>query len=158
MKLLTLVSLMLASSLTFSYIEEFPRSPLVNLTPGSLCDRPSEYRYSENIAYCKRDVSSQQKRDIFEDYRGAGYRLDPKKRSAYKIDHYIPLCAGGSNHADNLWPQHMTVYNLTDPMEALGCEKLKAARITQEELVRLFKLVKNDLSQVQDTTRFLNQL
>ncbi|HXH74852.1 MAG TPA: hypothetical protein VNJ08_07795 [Bacteriovoracaceae bacterium] len=158
MKLLTLVSLMLASSLTFSYTAEFPKNPVGTLTPGSLCERASEYRYPEQIAYCKRDVSSTQKRDIFEDYRGLGFNLDPRKRSSYKIDHYIPLCAGGSNRDDNLWPQHISIYTITDPMEGLGCEKLLAAKIKQKELVRLIKLVKNDLSKATSTIRYLQSL
>lgn len=146
MKLITLVSCLVASSLTFAYIAEYPKGPEATLTPGSLCDHPSKYRYPENIAYCERDVSSGQKKEIFEDYRGFGYRLDPSKRGNFKIDHYVPLCAGGSNHDDNLWPQHVSVYTITDPIEALGCEKLAAGLITQEKLVELIRLVKNDLS------------
>lgn len=146
MKLLTLVSCLVASNLTFAYIADFPKGPESTLTFGSLCDRPSQYRYPERIAYCERDVTSNRKKAIFDDYRKFGYRLDPKGRSNYKIDHYIPLCAGGSNHDDNLWPQHISVYTITDPIEALGCEKLAAGLITQDKLLKLIRLVKNDLS------------
>lgn len=158
MKLITLVSFMLASNLTLAYKAEYPQGPATNLTPGSLCERASEYRYPEQIAYCKRDVSSTQKRDIFEDYRGLGFNLDPNHRSSYKIDHYIPLCAGGSNKDDNLWPQHMSIYAITDPMEQVGCEKLKVGKIAQAELIRIIKLVKHDLSQAANAFRFLNSL
>jgi hypothetical protein len=141
---------MLASTVTQAYnayIGDFPKGPDGHLTPGSLCDHASEYRYPEHIAYCERDVSRTQKQVVFEDYRGLGYRFDPRNRSNFKIDHYIPLCAGGSNHPDNLWPQHVSIYKVTDPIEALGCEKLKEGRITQERLISLIKLVKGNLKE-----------
>lgn len=129
------------------YIAEFPKGPIAELTPGELCNRASEYRYPERIAYCERDVSSQQKKEIFEIYRREGYRLDPKTRSSYKIDHYIPLCAGGSNNDENLWPQHKSVYEITDDIEQKGCEKMKLGVLKQARFVFLIKKVKNDLSQ-----------
>ena len=158
MKFMTLISFMLASTLTLADVADFPSGPEISLTPGSLCSRPSEYRYPENIAYCRRDVSSSLKRDIFEKYREVGFRLDPSQRAAFKIDHYIPLCAGGSNQMTNLWPQHSSIYKVTDPLESFGCEKLKAGKISQKELVDLFKLVKNDLSRAGTTLKYLQSL
>jgi hypothetical protein len=158
MKLAIVLFVFLATSFTFAGRSEFPKGPEATLTPGSLCDRPTEYRYPERIAYCKRDVSSEQKQNIFQDYRNIGYNLDPRSRSSYKIDHYIPLCAGGSNHDDNLWPQHLSVYNITDPLEALGCEKLKEGKITQKDLIALIKKVKNDLAQINFAMGHLNSL
>jgi hypothetical protein len=138
--------LALYSSLVMAATVEFPVRPDPYLTPGSLCDRPDSYRYPEQIPYCKRDVSSAAKNQIFADYRNNGYKLNIVNRRDYKIDHYIPLCAGGSNHDDNLWPQHSSVFEITDPLEFMGCEKLRAGLISQRELIKLFKLVKNDLS------------
>lgn len=129
------------------YIAEYPKGPNGDLTPGELCNRASEYRYPEHIAYCERDVSSQQKDQIFESYRRIGYRLNPKNRSSYKIDHYIPLCAGGSNNDENLWPQHVSVYEITDPLEQMGCDKMKLGVLKQAKFIQLLKKVKNDLSQ-----------
>lgn len=137
---------------------EFPKSPIEKLTPGSLCHRPNAYRYPEKIPYCNRDVDSATKREIFKVYRNEGYRLNPKERSRYKIDHLIPLCAGGSNNEDNLWPQHITVYTITDSLEGIGCEKLKIGRIKQLELVNLILDAKHDLSLVPRTLKYLNSI
>ncbi|MBA2405929.1 MAG: hypothetical protein H0V66_14225 [Bdellovibrionales bacterium] len=139
-----------------AYSLDFPKSPDVEITPGSLCDHPDSYRYAEQIPYCERDVSSRTKSEIFETYRDElGYVLDLSNRSNYKIDHYIPLCAGGSNNDDNLWPQHISVFTITDPIESVGCEKLKAGRILQKNLVALIRQAKLNLS---DAPRILKNL
>jgi hypothetical protein len=143
---------------TSSQKAEFPTGPEQKLTPGSLCDRPDAYRYPERIPYCNRDVDTSLKNDVFKEYREDGYRLTPIDRQNYKIDHLIPLCAGGSNNEDNLWPQHMSIYNQTDPLEGLGCEKLKDGLIKQAELVNLILSAKKDLSLVPETLRKLNSL
>jgi hypothetical protein len=141
-----------------TYKAEYPKGPETQLTPGSYCDRPDTYRYPERIAYCNRDVDPQLKADVFKEYRNQGYRLDLKHRNDYKIDHLIPLCAGGSNHEDNLWPQHVSIYTLTDPLESVGCEKLKAGKIKQVDLVALIISAKKDLSLVKKTLGILNGL
>lgn len=133
-------------SLAQSFIAEYPVRPVAKLTPGELCDRPSRYRYPENIAYCERDVSTLQKDEVFRAYRQAGYKLSYEQRSSYKIDHYIPLCAGGSNNNENLWPQHLSIYNITDSIEKLGCDKMALGKVTQKRFVQLIMIVKNDLS------------
>lgn len=123
--------------------------PIARLTPGELCDRPARYRYPENIAYCEREVSTQEKDIVFAAYRQAGYTLSYTQRSSYKIDHYIPLCAGGSNNKENLWPQHISIANITDSLEKLGCDKMALGKLSQARMVYLIKLVKNNLSQAQ---------
>ena len=86
-----------------------------------------------------------------------GYTL-PGQRADYKIDHFIPLCAGGSNSKNNLWPQHHSVYEVTDPMEGLGCEKLSLGKISQKALIQKLKAAKYDHSLVPGTLQFLNAL
>lgn len=137
---------------------EFPKGPEAEVTPGSLCDRPDSYRYQEKIPYCNRDVDGQLKRDVFQEYRELGYRLNPKQRADYKIDHLIPLCAGGSNNEDNLWPQHKSVYELTDPLEFVGCNKLKEGKIKQALLVKKILAAKHNLSLVPETLEYLENL
>lgn len=137
---------------------EFPTGPESTLTPGSLCDRPDAYRYPERIPYCNRDVDSSLKNDVFREYRDDGYRLNPKDRQKYKIDHLIPLCAGGSNEEDNLWPQHVSIYTLTDPLEGVGCDKLKEGLIKQTELIKLILSAKKDLNLVPEVLRKLQSL
>lgn len=128
--------------------ESFPKGPDENVTPGVLCQNPSNYRYPEKIKYCERNVSTSEKAQIFQKYDQMGYRTRSLKRSAFKIDHYIPLCAGGDNDEKNLWPQHESVYKITDPLEALICEKMAAGRLKQRDAVAIIKDAKNNLDEV----------
>ncbi len=134
---------------------EFPIRPIPQLTTGKLCDRPSSYRYPERIAYCERDVSVEQKDMIYNAYRRAGFKLSPQNRSSYKIDHFIPLCMGGSNDSVNLWPQHISIFNVTDPLESLACEKMAKGRLSQKEAVSVLLRVKNDLSLAREAAAYL---
>ncbi len=124
---------------------DYPMGPDARLTTGSLCDRPTEYRYAEHINYCERDVATVTKNDIFVAYRRIGYVLPSNTRADYKIDHYIPLCMGGANYTNNLWPQHVTIYNQTDSLEAAICSKMKDGKMNQAAAVKMIKSVKNDL-------------
>src|SRR5690554_5338504 len=156
MKLLALSFLVIFSFNSFA--RDYPLHPDPRLTPGSFCDEPVEYRYPEQIAYCGRDVSTHLKNNIFELYRNNfGHRF-PGERLDYKIDHFIPLCAGGSNEADNLWPQHISISQATDPIEALGCEKLAKGYITQRDLVNLIYQAKMNTNLAPNVFRILQEL
>lgn len=157
MKFLILVMIMMNTAFAVD-LNEFPLGPNPEITPGSLCDRPDAYRYPEQIPYCNRDVDGVLKADVFREYRGLGFKLPQSNRSQYKIDHLIPLCAGGSNHEDNLWPQHKTVYERTDAIEAVGCEKLKAGKIKQADLIKRILAAKHDLGLAASTLQYLNSL
>jgi hypothetical protein len=125
----------------------YPRTPDAELTPGALCETPSRLRYPEQIAYCERDVNSFTKEVVFIAYRDLGYSLSgPRER--YKVDHFIPLCAGGSNDIKNLWPQYDTISRVTDPLEPLACEVLALGKITQVEVIEIIKEAKLDTKQV----------
>lgn len=138
---------------------DYPKGPNLELTPGSLCARANSYRYAEQIPYCERDVSSQLKNEIFDNYRTQlGFKLDPRTRNSYKIDHFFPLCAGGSNEETNLWPQHVSVYTITDPLEGLGCEKMKAGKILQKNLIELIKRAKLNLAEAPAILKNLQSL
>lgn len=159
MKQFLLLFVLLISQLAnANYKAEFPLSPEYALTPGSLCDRPDSYRYPERIPYCEREVHPELKDYIFQYYRNAGYRLILKPRSDYKIDHLIPLCAGGSNGINNLWPQHRSIFERTDVLESLGCQKLKEGRIRQRDLINLILSAKFDLRLVPQVLRTLQNL
>lgn len=157
---LFIIGLLLTSSLFASvdYKAEYPQGPDAVLTPGSLCERPDAYRYAEKIPYCNRDVDSSLKADIFQEYRNNGFRLDPSQRSSYKIDHLIPLCAGGSNQEDNLWPQHKSVYEITDPLEPAACDAMKAGKLKQAEAVKMILAAKRDLKLVKKTVSYFLSL
>lgn len=136
----------------------FPMGPDAALTPGALCERADTYRYPEHIKYCERDVSTDTKGGIFQKYDQIGFRTRSMKRQAFKIDHYIPLCAGGSNDVKNLWPQHESIYEITDKLEALICEKMAAGRLKQKDAVDLIMQAKNNLDQVRQITAHVNSL
>lgn len=135
----------------------FPRSPDLSITPGALCSTPTEFRYEERIAYCARDVSGWQKELVFISYRKLGYSLSGE-RSEYKVDHFIPLCVGGSNEMSNLWPQYYTVSEKTDVMEQLACDVLVKGKISQRDVIDLIMAVKLDLEKLPEAMKYLRRL
>ncbi|MFY7993402.1 MAG: hypothetical protein ACOVP4_08940 [Bacteriovoracaceae bacterium] len=160
MKYILVLMMLFSTNLTHAEIlgHEYPLAPIPQLTPGELCSYPTEYRYQENIPYCERDVAYELKEQVFNEYRRAGFVIPANERSNYKIDHFIPLCAGGANTFENLWPQHKTIYEITDSLEVLACEKLKQGKITQRNVVALIKKAKMNLSQVRSVRDQLARL
>lgn len=159
MKILLFFSLALFSSLTLAFGPNFPTSPNTQLTPGKLCDQPSGYRYPEHIAYCERNVDYQTKEMLIKNYdKRLGYRIETMNRLDFKIDHFIPLCAGGSNDPVNLWPQHKSVYEITDPVEPLICQRMQEGKLSQTDAVKLIMRAKLDLNQVPAVMKILNSL
>lgn len=139
--------------------EAYPTSPDQRLTPGSLCNHADQIRYPEKIAYCERDVETGLKRRIIRDYdQKLGFQIQSMNRQHFKIDHFIPLCAGGSNNPNNLWPQHKSVYELTDPLEQIVCEKMAQGRLRQNQAVELIRDAKLDLSKVDDVLDYVESL
>lgn len=150
---------LLAFSVTSFAKSEFPINPDPNMTPGSYCTRPDSYRYPERIPYCERNVSGGRKRQIIEDYnQKLGYDIKRGDRSSYKIDHLIPLCAGGSNDDNNLWPQHRSVYVITDDLEGLICEKMAAGRLLQKRAIELLMRAKNNLDEAPEIQAIVEAL
>ena len=143
----------------YALADAFPIAPHGDQTPGVLCSKPTEYRYPEKIPYCARSVGSELKKQIIAQYDlKYGYQIQKMNRADFKIDHFIPLCMGGGNEASNLWPQHKSVYEITDSIEALACEKMKIGLLLQTDAVRMIKIVKNDLSRADEITQKLNEL
>jgi hypothetical protein len=136
----------------------YPTIPDDNLTPGSLCKRGSSRRYPERIPYCERGVSKGEKWEVIAAYNEIGFRIERKDRQQFKIDHLIPLCAGGSNEPSNLWPQHRTVYDITDPLEGLACEKMAKGRLRQARAVELLLYAKHHLDEVPQVLALLQSL
>lgn len=156
MKMIIALVVLLTSSHSFAG-RAFPRSPDLTATPGSLCNTPDTHRYPEQIPYCERALNSFDKELVFIAYRKLGWSLSGE-RSQYKVDHFIPLCAGGSNEMDNLWPQYHTVSKLTDPLEPLGCEVLAKGNITQKELISLIMKAKLNTKEVPAVLKYLRKL
>jgi hypothetical protein len=144
-----LICLALGLALTANASDLWPRTPHPGLTPGSLCRTPSEYRYPERIPYCTRAVKSEVKDRVVQIYDSTlGTRIAQRGRRNFKIDHLIPLCMGGSNEVDNLWPQHPEIYTLTDPVEGMLCSMLQEGKIRQAEAIRLILLAKTRHDQI----------
>ncbi len=157
LKLSTVVSVLLAT-IQISWAQSYPLRPDPSLTPGSLCLNQDRFRYPEQIKYCERNVQVETKWRVISIYDAKyGYSI-ARDRNSYKIDHYIPLCMGGSNEIRNLWPQHRNVYMKTDPLEGLLCEKLKYGRVKQMDAIQLIKRAKADLNQVRAIINYVNGL
>jgi hypothetical protein len=136
--------------------DEFPESPDERLTPGSKCERPDQIRYPERIKYCERNVSSEEKWQIIRSYQALGFEIPNEKRADYKIDHLIPLCAGGSNSHRNLWPQHKSVYQKTDRLEAILCEKMAKGELRQDEAIDLILRAKAEPDRAAEISRSIS--
>lgn len=132
-------------------------TPELSITPGKLCERTSERRYPEGVAYCKRDVTTVTKKDVFREY-GVDFNDPSNVRDNYKIDHLIPLCVGGSNDITNLWPQPASAYMITDPLEPLLCEKMAQGKLEQSEAVELVIEAKTHLDRVDRIFRYVSRL
>jgi hypothetical protein len=135
-----------------------PRGPDERTTPGTLCSRPVGRRYPEQIPYCERSVSDKKKNEVFAEYVRLGYDLDPSHRDEFKIDHLIPLCMGGGNEVQNLWPQHFTIYRITDPLEPALCNKMAEGRLRQKEAIDLMIRGKLNLSEVPSLMKYVRSL
>lgn len=158
MKSLLLICLTVMLSTAFALESDFP-SANPQLTPGALCTKPDAYRYPEKIAYCNRDVTFETKDLLIKQYdEQLGYKIESLQRGDFKIDHFIPLCAGGGNEMTNLWPQHKSVYEITDPIEPLVCKKMSLGKLKQADAIRLIVRAKMNLSQANDVIRILNSL
>jgi hypothetical protein len=158
MKNLALAFVLLSSVTSFAD-GAFPKTPDQTLTPGALCSTPDQKRYPEGIAYCSRDVGGDLKQKVMETYDSTlGYTITSMNRSLFKIDHFIPLCMGGSNQAENLWPQHASVYVITDPLEQVSCDKMAAGKLRQADAVEMIKHAKLNLADAPETLRHLRSL
>jgi hypothetical protein len=159
MKTAFFVIVFLFASLTAFAGDQFPKGPDPKLTPGSVCDKPDKTRYPEKIDYCDRDVETERKRAIIKMYDDKlGFQIGGMNRQDFKIDHFVPLCMGGSNETNNLWPQHKSVYKQTDMLEQVGCEKMSKGRLRQADAIRMIREAKLDLRRAPDVLAYFKSL
>lgn len=145
---------------TFAWSEErYPVGPNPNMTPGAICENSKTRRYPEGIVYCERNVSTADKNAIIKAYdEQLGYQIREMDRQEFKIDHFIPLSIGGSNSKENLWPQHRSVYTITDPLETVLFAKISVAAITQAEAIRVIREAKLNLDRVPELIDYVEGL
>jgi hypothetical protein len=145
-----LLALLVISSISSAYDNRFPQAPDLKETPGKLCNKTGTTRYAERVSYCSRNVDSYLKVEIIKHYDVAlGFQIRAMNRGDFKIDHLIPLCAGGSNDEDNLWPQHKSIYEITDPIEPLICDRMAEGSLSQAEAVRMIIYAKTHLEEAE---------
>ena len=149
MRKLTLTVLLSLSTLSVwgstGNFEKFPETPNEKLTPGDVCEKPDSFRYPERIKYCEREVSRERKAAIFLAYDNElGFHTREMNRADFKIDHHIPLCMGGSNDDENLWPQHKSIYQQTDPIEPVLCELMASGKMLQAKAISIIRHVKQN--------------
>lgn len=107
--------------------------PDPKLTPGkadtlSYTDLTKEYN-GQTYSQAHRNVPESIKRQVMKEYGNPTGKIE--------IDHFYPLCAGGSNDITNLWPEteHVMVngedlgFHTKDKLEAFICREVKAGRI-----------------------------
>lgn len=139
---------LIAASVVFAS-DGYPTAPDTSLTPGVLCLKADAIRYPEKIAYCDRNVDSKDKWAVISRYtKKYHFVINDANRIDFKIDHYIPLCMGGANVFENLWPQHSSVFKVTDALEELLCDAMAEGKLSQKDAIEKMKLGKNDLSLV----------
>ena len=148
----------LFSTLSFAGIQ-FPTNPDPNMTPGALCTDPTIKRYAEQIDYCNRAVSTATKNAVIKSYdQQLGFQIESMNRQDFKIDHFIPLSIGGANSVLNLWPQHKSVYQYSDPLEQQLSTLMTLNKIKQAEAVNVMKECKLNLPRCADLSAYLDTL
>lgn len=138
LRLILIIGILLFLSLT-TLAAPIPQTPNV---PGSLCTQSDPdfetLRYDTKVPYCKRNVTEARKAKIYE-----SYGIPVEERSQYTIDHIIPLAIGGSNHDDNLWPEHHKTIKLCRAnLEVILFKDLRDNKITQSEAIEIVLRVK----------------
>ena len=118
------------------WAHEIPIVPDPEMTPGHLCTTEDrhfrEFRYKEQIPYCRRAVSFNHRARIYD-----AYNIPEECRHRYTIDHFIPLAIGGSNDSRNLWPEHKLVKLTRERFELDIYLAMKRGEIYQEEALEL---------------------
>ena len=111
-------------------------SPNFKNTPGLPCSTAdkdfSGLDYPEQIARCNRNILDSEKAAV-----SAIYGNIPKSDwPQYEFDHLLPICAGGSNNSDNLWPQPIAEAKKKDVLEVDICLAMKAGALKQSDAVQ----------------------
>lgn len=115
--------------------------PDVTLTPGladtlNAEDLTRSYN-GKTYSQAHRNVPESEKQQVLTEYH---FTIKPKTGTV-EIDHFYPLCAGGSNDIKNLWPQPAVNawngndfgFHAKDKLEAYTCVEIKAGRLDPQD-------------------------
>jgi hypothetical protein len=85
-----------------------------------------------------RSVNTAEHKQVYDEYQ-----VNPQARNIQfgEVDHFYPLCAGGSNDISNLWYQPLTLnwngqnfgFKTKDKLETYICQQIKAQKITPQD-------------------------
>jgi hypothetical protein len=134
----TVLFLMFVLSFSTTFSTAYAVQPNPQFTPGALCtpDDPdfAGYRYSAHIAYCNRNVSHAEKLQV-----AAAYGIPESEWGNYEFDHLIPLNAGGTSQAVNIWPQPIAEAHEKDRIEQATYNGLNNGTLTQEQAIQMIR-------------------
>ena len=136
MKFIFLTAFLLLASDAFSSATPSASSPNWKITPGVLCQQSdadfAHLYYPEQIARCNRNIGQQEKANVAKKYGN----IPKSEWSKYEFDHLIPLCAGGANSEENLWPEPIAEAKKKDVLEINICMEMKAGTLKQADAVQ----------------------
>lgn len=122
--------------LTISQFSFSMTMPNTQLTPGVLCTASDSdfkgYDYPSKVARCNRNIGNPEKAEVAKNYGN----IPASEWVNYEFDHFMPLCAGGSNNIQNLWPQPIAEAKQKDVIEVQVCTALKAGTMTQDQALQ----------------------
>ena len=111
-------------------------APNIKFTPGLLCSTKdpdfSNFDYPERVARCNRNIGDAEKAKVAANYGN----IPRSKWLNYEFDHLLPVCAGGSNNAENLWPQPLAEAHKKDILEVDICLAMKAGTLKQADAIK----------------------
>jgi hypothetical protein len=115
-------------------IDAIYHMPNPQWTPGALCTEGDTdfdgFRYKAHVAHCGRSITMSEKDKVAQ-----LYGIPKTDYYKYEFDHFFPLNAGGSNSAENLWPQPLDEAKLKDRVEEEVYNGLRHGTMTQDEAV-----------------------
>lgn len=91
----------------------------------------------KRISYYAEDGSQEYKKQLMEDMG-----LDWEKREDYKLEHLVPVKAGGDTSDDNLYVVDTTTHNSYTPVDILASKKIKAGDIKRKQVEDVMKKLK----------------
>lgn len=110
----------------------FASSPDPVLTPGKVDASVTKEVICSTRTRDRRKVTKKMRIEVARRY---GVPYDSGK---FETDHRAPLCAGGANDIENLWPQPWSEAREKDKIEVRTCRQLCRGEITLEQAQAVF--------------------